>query len=93
MSDLLSTRYFSSNCQKSEEPGWMITLSRAHFITEAVWIWKGDDSSVERPHIHAHDGVITFFGSDFENPNSVPIFIGFVLKPTILEGDSFILSR
>jgi hypothetical protein len=41
------------------------------FYTEAVWIWKGDEGSVEKPHTHDFDEVITFFGSDFENPDEL----------------------
>ena len=45
------------------------------FYVESVWIWPGKDIYPEtaEPNAHAHDydEVITFYGTDFENPNDL----------------------
>ena len=46
-------------------------IVQGSFYTEAVWIRKGDEGSVGKPHTHDYDEEITFFGSDFNNPDEL----------------------
>lgn len=51
---------------------WMDNhIVKGSFYTEAVWIWKGSDRSVEKIHIHEFDEVIAFFGTNFEDPDDL----------------------
>ncbi len=58
--------------ENAKRIAWMDDhIVKGSFYTEAVWIWKGDEGSVEKIHTHDYDEVITFFGSDFENPDEL----------------------
>lgn len=50
-------------------------IIKGAFYVECVWIWPGEGfyPTKAEPNAHAHDydEVITFFGSDFENPNDL----------------------
>lgn len=58
--------------ENAKRIAWMDDhIVEGSFYTEAVWIWKGDEGSVEKPHTHDYDEVLTFFGSDFTNPDDL----------------------
>jgi hypothetical protein len=48
------------------------TIIRGAFYAECVWIWPGPEHypTKAEPNAHAHDfdEIITFFGTDFEDP-------------------------
>ena len=62
------------------------------FYVESVWIWPGEDLYPEtaEPNAHAHEynEVITFFGTDYSNPNALCGEI-----EIWLEDEKFILTR
>ena len=41
------------------------------FYVECVWFWKGSDKSEVEAHTHPFDEVITFFGSNPEDPQDL----------------------
>ena len=44
------------------------------FYVECVWIWPGDfypETAEPRKHAHDYDEVVTFFGTDPDNPNDL----------------------
>jgi hypothetical protein len=41
------------------------------FYSESVWIWKGSDEIVEEAHTHDFDEVISFLGTNFEDPHDL----------------------
>jgi hypothetical protein len=41
------------------------------FYVECVWYWKGSEQSIVEAHTHPFDEVITFFGSNPEDPQDL----------------------
>jgi hypothetical protein len=41
------------------------------FYVECVWYWKGSEQSVVEAHTHPFDEVITFFGTNPEDPQDL----------------------
>jgi hypothetical protein len=68
------------------------TVLKGSFYVESVWIWPGKDIYPETAeplaHAHTYDEVITFFGTDYENPNDLCGEI-----EIWLEDEKFILTR
>ena len=50
-------------------------IIKGAFYVECVWIWPGKEfyptKAEPRAHAHDYDEVITFFGSDFDNPHDL----------------------
>jgi len=41
------------------------------FYVECVWYWKGSEKAIVRAHTHPFDEVITFFGTNPEDPQDL----------------------
>lgn len=41
------------------------------FYVECVWYWKGSEEAIVRAHTHPFDEVITFFGTNPEDPKDL----------------------
>ena len=46
-------------------------ILKGAFYVECAWFWKGQDKSEVEAHTHPFDEVITFFGTDPEDPEDL----------------------
>jgi hypothetical protein len=46
-------------------------ILKGAFYTECVWFWKGSDKPLVDAHTHDFDEVITFFGSNPDDPDDL----------------------